>query len=201
MEALMAIVPVKPFAEAKQRLSPVLTEEERAGLARRLLKRTLLKLSRARGIMRVAVVSRDEQALSIAREYGAWSIPETHQELNQALTQATRVAVANGAQAVLMVPTDLPRLRVRDVEKLIALGAPAPRVVIAPAHRDGGTNALLLNPPTLMQFTFGENSFAAHRSHAIAAGAHVEAYQSENVAFDIDVPEDLQRMPNLKSEI
>lgn len=197
----MAIVPVKPFAEAKQRLGPVLTEQERAGLARRLLKRTLLKLSRARGLMRVAVVSRDEQALSIAREYGAWSILEAHEELNQALTQATRVAVANGAQSVLMVPTDLPRLRVRDVEKLIALGAPAPRVVIAPAHRDGGTNALLLNPASVIQFAFGENSFAMHQARALAAGAHVEVYQSENIAFDIDVPEDLQRMPNLRSEI
>ncbi|RIK16501.1 MAG: 2-phospho-L-lactate guanylyltransferase, partial [Chloroflexi bacterium] len=159
-------VPVKPLAESKTRLAGVLDENERATLTRKLLERTLLKLSRARGIDRVVVISRDENVLKLARKFGAWSILETNANLNDALEQARRVCVANGARALLIVPADLPKLRVRDIEKIIALGEPAPCVVIAPAQRDGGTNALLLNPAHDFVFQFGENSFDAHLAQA-----------------------------------
>src|SRR4051794_15980728 len=118
MDALMAIVPVKPLAEAKTRLASILDVKERTALARRLLERTLLKLTRTRGIASVVVISRDEAGLRLARKYGAWSITESNGDddagntLNRALEQARRVCVANGARAVLVVPADLPRLRV-----------------------------------------------------------------------------------------
>lgn len=192
----MAIVPVKPLAEGKSRLAGVLDDEERVALSRRLLERALLKLTRARGIASIVVVSRDEPVLKIARKYGAFGILETMPNdipagLNEALEQARRVCLANGARAVLVMPADLPRLRVRDVENLIALGEPAPRVVIAPAARDGGTNALLLNPANAIPFHFGENSFAGHRAAAATNNIPIQLYTSDTVAFDLDVPEDL----------
>lgn len=187
----MAIVPVKPLDEAKSRLAGVLTPEERIALARRLLDRTLLKLTRARGITRVALISRDARALKIGRKFGAWTILESHPNLNEALEQARRVCFANGGRALLVIPADLPRLRVRDVEKMIALGEPAPRVVIAPAARDGGTNALLLNPADAIAFQFGEASFAGHCAAAKDLEIPVALYNSDTVTFDLDLPEDL----------
>lgn len=187
----MAIVPVKPLVEAKTRLTGVLDENERVALARRLLERTLLKLARARGISSVAVISRDASVLKIARRHGAFGVLETNTNLNDALEQARRVCVANGARALLIIPADLPRLRVRDLEKIIALGESAPRVVLVSAARDGGTNALLLNPANDFQFAFGENSFAAHVAEAEYSKWKVEIYNSDTVTFDLDVPEDL----------
>ncbi len=187
----MAIVPVKPLAESKSRLAGVLNENERAELSRRLLERTLLKLTRARGIARVVVISRDENVLKIARKFGAFGILETNANLNDALEQARRVCIANGARALLIVPADLPKLRVRDIEKMIALGEPAPRIVIAPAARDGGTNALLLNPAHDFVFQFGENSFNAHVAEAKNKNQQIEIYDSDTVTFDLDLPEDL----------
>jgi len=207
MPSLIAIVPVKPFAESKTRLAGVLDESERIALTRKLLERTLLKLTRARGIARVVVVSRDEKVLKIARKFGAWSILETNADLNGALDQARRVCMANGARALLILPADLPKLRVRDIEKIIALGEPAPRIVIAPAARDGGTNALLLNPAHDFVFQFGESSFDAHvreiadgqvaggkvvGGQVVGSRYQVEIYRSDTVAFDVDVPEDLE---------
>ena len=189
----MAIVPVKPLADAKTRLAGVLNENERAALAKKLLERTLLKLSRARGLDRVCVISRDETVLHIARKFNAWSIVESHNELNRALEQARQVCIANGAQAVLIVPADLPRVRVRDIEKMIASGEHAPCMVIAPAPRDGGTNALLLHPAHAIDFQFGENSFAKHCIAAERAGLDILHYDTDTVAFDLDVPEDLAR--------
>jgi 2-phospho-L-lactate/phosphoenolpyruvate guanylyltransferase len=191
MDALMAIIPVKPLAEAKSRLASVLSPDERVALAQRLLERTLLKVTRARGLLGVVVISRDPQVLQTARKYGAWSLVETHSTLNQALDQARRVCIANGARAVLVVPADLPRLRVRDVEQVIALGEPAPCVVIAPARRDEGTNLLLLNPATVLAFQFGVHSFVQHRLSAAQAAIPIQIYDVDRVAFDLDLPEDL----------
>jgi 2-phospho-L-lactate guanylyltransferase len=190
----MAIVPMKPFAEAKRRLAEVLDGTARAELSRGLLMRTLGVLTRARGITRVAVVSRDEQVLRIARSCGAWGMYETGHGLNEALEQATRVAKANGVQSVLIVPADLPTLEVRDIEKIIEFGMNPPAVVIAPARRDQGTNALLVNPSGLINYAFGEMSFVEHQRYAERAGARVEIYWSESVAFDVDLPEDARAL-------
>lgn len=187
----MAIVPVKPFAEAKTRLAEVLGPVERAQLARRLLERTLHKATHARGLARVVVISRDSEALQLARRRGAWSVVESHPGLNEALEQATRVCVANGARAVLILPADLPRLRVRDIEQIIALGEPAPCLVIAPAQHDGGTNALLVNPAGAIPYAFGENSFSQHCYLAEQRGLRVKIYSSDTVTLDLDRPEDL----------
>jgi 2-phospho-L-lactate guanylyltransferase len=146
----------------------------------------------------VVVISRDAAALKIARKYGAWSILESNATLNEALEQARRVCVANGAQALLVVAADLPRLRVRDVEKLAALGEDVPQVVIVPATRDGGTNALLLNPANAIPFLFGEASFAKHAAAARELGLPVQEYTSDTVTFDLDVPEDLDVAVNSK---
>lgn len=207
LEGLMAIVPVKGLTGAKMRLAPLLSDAERIALARRLLKRTLLKLSRARGIARITVISRDPQVLQIARAYGAWSIVESQPDgsampvaqagLNDALEQATRTCMANGARALLVVPVDLPRLRVRDVEKMIVLGEPAPALVIAPARRDAGTNALLLNPAGDFHYAFGDDSFEKHVAQARARFWRVEVYQSDTVTLDLDLPEDYQALQTM----
>ncbi len=186
----MAIVPMKPFGEAKQRLATVMEPAARAELAQELFKHTLQVLHRAQGIARIAVVSRDAQVLKLARRQRAWAMWETHRGLNEALEQATRVAIANGVRAVLVVPADLPKLTTGDIERMVELGSKPPCVVIAPARRDDGTNALLVNPAGLIQYAFGVASSAEHQRRAVQAGAQVEIYRSENIAFDLDLPED-----------
>ncbi|MGE5138593.1 MAG: 2-phospho-L-lactate guanylyltransferase [Rudaea sp.] len=193
-DPILAVVPCKPFAEAKQRLAQVLDAGERADLSRRLLEHALAVLSRARGISRVAVVSRDDEVLRVARGRGAWAIWEAQAGLNVALEQATRVAVANGFRGVLILPADLPNVETREVEEIVALAQTPPCVVIAPAQRDEGTNALLVRPAGFIDYAFGEKSSVEHRRRAEAAGARVEVYRSPGLAFDLDLPEDWHSM-------
>jgi 2-phospho-L-lactate guanylyltransferase len=170
-DALMAIVPMKPFAEAKQRLAGTLEPTARAALSVEMFEHTLHVLQAAKGIERVAVVSRDEKVLQRARRHHAWAIWETNQGLNEALEQGTRVAMANGVRAVLIVPADLPRLTTGDIEEIVRRGKEGPCVVIAPARRDQGTNALLVNPAGLIRYAFGDKSFVEHQHRAEQAGA------------------------------
>ncbi|MGE5141510.1 MAG: 2-phospho-L-lactate guanylyltransferase [Rudaea sp.] len=192
--SLMAVVPVKPFAEAKRRLAEVLDEVARSELSHYLMERTLGVLSRVDGIDRVLVISRDPAALQAARRSGAWSIWESGSGLNSALEQATRIALANGADSLLVVPADLPFLTEQDVVALMELGPEPPCLVIAPADRDQGTNALLSKPAGLFRYAFGESSYAEHCRRAERAGAQVQVCRSDGIAFDLDLPEDWERV-------
>lgn len=186
--SVYCIIPAKPYAEAKSRLSPVLTDAQRTTLSRWLLRRTL-RLALAI-VGRVVVVSRDRVLLMHAKAAGAWGLLETSPGLNPALTQAARFAQARGASGVLILPTDLPRLKAQDMEAILTLGAASPVTVIAPCRRETGTNALLLRPPDLIRFAFGPNSFAAHCAAARAVGVEPVIYRAASIAFDLDTPQD-----------
>jgi 2-phospho-L-lactate guanylyltransferase len=89
------------------------------------------------------------------------------------------------------MPADLPQITIQDVWELYQLGLSGPGVVIAPS-RDGGTNALLLRPPGVIEFAFGPRSFERHCLLAQAAGLPVRVLDSPTLAIDVDWPEDLQ---------
>ena len=192
--ALMAVVPVKPFAEAKRRLADILDVGARSELSHYMLERTLGVLGRVDGIDRMLVISRDPAALQVGRRAGAWSIWESGSGLNPALEQATRIAMANGADSLLVVPADLPFLTEQDVRSMVDLGPTPPCLVIAPAGRDQGTNALLTNPAGLFRYAFGESSYDEHCRRAAQAGAEVQVYKADGTAFDLDLPEDWERV-------
>lgn len=189
MDNLWLLVPVKPFDEAKSRLATVLPEAERAALSRYLLTRTITLASDTGLFARVLVVSRDCAALDLAKILGALPLLEEEADLNLALMQATRHAETALADAILVLPADLPLLTARDLTDLCTAGREGD-VVLAPS-RDGGTNALLIHLPAPFAFAFGENSFSAHRHRAVAAGREVKILHSETLALDLDWPDDL----------
>jgi 2-phospho-L-lactate guanylyltransferase len=192
--ALWLVVPVKPLAEGKSRLAGVIPAAARADLSRRWLTHLLQTAQQWGGFAGVAVVSRDPAVWALAQTFGAQPIVERGvargDDLNQALAQAQAVALAAGAEAVLVLPADLPCLTVADLAALDRLAAAGPGVVIAPAH-DAGTNALLLRPPGAIAYHFGEGSFAAHVAAATAAHLPCRVVRSKTLALDIDLPEDL----------
>ena len=92
-----AIVPVKPLRRAKSRLGSVLGAEERLALSREMLNRVLEALVRVPEIERTLLVSRDSEAMALARHHGARTLSERPPiDLNQALQQATRAAIGSG---------------------------------------------------------------------------------------------------------
>lgn len=118
------------------------------------------------------------------------SLPK-EDKLNRALTQATQRAIALGADATLVLPIDLPLITVDDVHQLNKLGTQQQGAVIT-RSQDGGTNALLLRPPNVIDYAFGINSFDRHCESAIAAGYPYKILESPTLAFDLDGPEDWQ---------
>lgn len=190
---LWAIIPVKPLRRGKSRLSGVLSLEARTALNHYLLSNTLDILASVREIEYTLVVSRDPEALTIAREYGARTVQEQGSpQLNIALTRATMVAMSHSVQGVLIVPADLPLITVDDIHEVIKRSSDPPVVVITPDRHQQGTNALLISPPGLIHYDFGAGSFQRHCIQAMKAGARLEICERSSVALDIDFPEDLE---------
>lgn len=192
-----AIVPVKPLRRSKSRLSPVLSDDERAALSQDMLLRTLDVLGGVPKLEHTLVVSRDPKALALAREHGARTVMERGTpELNRALIRATVVAKGYGVSAVLILPADLPLITQEDVEQILSLATDPPVVVVAPDRHGTGTNALLSAPPGLIEYDFGPDSFLRHKERVAASGARLEICQLPSFELDVDDPEDLELVTN-----
>ena len=187
------IVPVKPLNQAKTRLAQVLSPEERQHLAETMLRHVLGVVQHVPQLMGTLVISRDNKALTIAREYGARTVQESGApELNAALMRATQVISRLNGSAILILPADLPLIVQEDVQGIIHMGENEPSVVIATDQHQDGTNALFIRPPGLFDYAYGPGSFRRHIDKGREAGAEVHVYQSERLSLDIDMPSDLK---------
>lgn len=198
--SLWAIIPVKPLRRGKSRLSGVLSEDERALLNYTMLSNTLKIVADVAEISDRLVVSRDPAALALAREYGARTLQEDgNPGLNMALRRATVVAQVYAASGVLILPADLPLLSQADVKELIAYTNKPPVVVVAPDRRGEGTNALLSSPAGLIEYHFGPGSFQKHVQAAQKQNVHVEICSLSALGLDLDYPEDLELLRQMKA--
>ena len=199
---LWAIVPVKPLRRGKSRLAGTLTEDERTELNKALLQHTLETLSGLKEVNKVLVVSRDPNALTIAREHGAKTVQEDGQpHLNTALQRATIVAQVYATRGVLILPADLPLVTPEDIQTLLDRAVKPPVVVIAPDRHGRGTNALLIAPAGLIEYDFGENSFQRHCDRARRAGARIEVVDLPSLGLDLDNPEDFEIVKSMENTI
>ncbi len=199
---LWAIIPVKPLRRGKSRLAGALSEDERTQLNRTLLEHTLKTLSGIRELEEVLVISRDPQALTIARNHGARTVREDGQpELNTALKRATVIAQVYATRGVLVLPADLPLITREDVLTLIQHADDPPVVVIAPDRHGKGTNALLMSPSGLIEYDFGEDSFQRHCDRVRESGARLEIVDLPSLGLDLDIPEDLEIIRNLERNL
>jgi 2-phospho-L-lactate guanylyltransferase len=188
------IVLIKDFNSAKQRLQPALGPKARRDLARRNAK---LAVRAAAAGDHVLVVAGSEEVAGLARGWGAEVLAEPRQEgQNVAAARGIAKAVEGGADAVLLLSSDLPLVTVaaiRDVLESAALQE-GPVAVAVPAVGRGGTNALYLRPPHAIALHFGSDSLAKFRQEAESRGIDFAIHHSEAMALDLDEPGDLARL-------
>jgi 2-phospho-L-lactate guanylyltransferase len=192
-----ALIPVKGFRNAKQRLSALLDAADRELLAEVMFRDVLKQVLKARGLVETYVVTGDSKVAAIATSLGAQLIRE---EVEKGETDAVDFARSELQQlqreAVLIVPGDMPLVRSVDIEEVLAQvpeGAGSPFALLVPSHDRLGTNALLLAPPDIIKLRFGYDSFTYHMSQLSAQGLPLRFIENERLALDIDEPKDLER--------
>jgi 2-phospho-L-lactate/phosphoenolpyruvate guanylyltransferase len=186
-----AVLPVKRFAEAKQRLASGIDEEQRLALVAAMLADVLEAVAAARMIERIIVVSDEPGAAGPAAEVGAELIPDTpgagHSEATLAGIER---AIEAGAECVVLLPGDCPLLDPRELDRLLT-GVPSRYVAIVPDRHGTGTNALVLAPPGSIRPAFGEGSRERHVTAARGAGVPFAVEEIPSLGLDLDTPADV----------
>jgi 2-phospho-L-lactate/phosphoenolpyruvate guanylyltransferase len=196
----MILVPVKNLAHAKQRLSAVLTPEERLALAQAMCDDVLQELARWQVRLGVAVVTDDPFARDLATRFDFEVIADT---VNPGETGAIEMATAEcrrrGAERTLVVPADIPLIETSELQKIVD-SAPPGGAVLVPDAAGRGTNAALRAPADLFALRFGNDSFLPHLAAAKATGKPCVVLKLPGIALDVDRPDDLKELAAAKGE-
>jgi 2-phospho-L-lactate/phosphoenolpyruvate guanylyltransferase len=184
-----AILPVKSFGAAKQRLSSLLGSGSRQALAQAMFQDVLASLRKVEGIERIVVVASEPSVEFAADEQVTLLEDEVSEGQSAAAAAGIRWAVASGFERVLLVPGDTPLASQTEIDALLA-NAPE-QVVIVPDRHGTGTNGLLLRPPTAIEPSFGPDSLKRHVAAADAAGVAHRVERVPSLGFDVDTAEDL----------
>jgi len=198
-----AVLPVKSFGRAKQRLDGAVGQPDRSELAAAMVADVLGALGAVAALDDVIVVTAEPRAAAAARAAGAQVVDDPVEAgQSDAAARGVAAAVARGAERVLLVPGDCPTLDAGEVGAVLDGFADA-GVVIVPDRHGAGTNALRLTPPEVIAPAFGPGSCARHAALGAAAGAVVRVAEAPSLELDVDTPGDLaalrgalQRLPN-----
>jgi 2-phospho-L-lactate guanylyltransferase len=187
-----AVLPVKSFAKAKQRLGEAVGGSDREELAAAMVGDVLAVLGAVAQLDDVIVVTAEPVAADEAERAGAVVVHDPDEwGQSAAANRGIDAALVRGAQRALLVPGDCPAVDPGEVGRLLERAIAEPSVVIVPDRHGSGTNALLLAPPGAVEPSFGTGSFARHAARARAAGAAVKVCELPSLGLDIDTPDDL----------
>ncbi|HTA13599.1 MAG TPA: NTP transferase domain-containing protein [Solirubrobacteraceae bacterium] len=205
----VAILPVKRFPIAKQRLGQSVAESLRASLARAMVGDVLSALCECPTIEATIVVTREPAVASAARYIGAIVVEDSAEDgQSAAVSLGLERALQDGFGRALCVPGDCPTLDPHELVTLLeagvedaesetsagserSLNALRNEVVIIPDRHGSGTNGLLLCPPDALSPSFGPDSRARHEQLADGAGASWRIERPASLLLDIDTGEDL----------
>jgi 2-phospho-L-lactate/phosphoenolpyruvate guanylyltransferase len=193
----VAVLPVKSFPNAKQRLSSGLDPQLRRQLAEVMLCDVVDALA-ATTLDGVIVVTAGDAVAAIALERGISVIREGRdQGHNTAAELGVKEALRLDAERALLVPGDCPALDAGEIDELLARSPGERSLVIVPDRHGTGTNALLITPPDALAPSFGPGSCQRHVGLARAAGIAYEVVEVPSLALDIDTPQDLDALAGL----
>jgi len=179
--AVVTLVPVKAFTQAKRRLSPTLGPAERAALARTMADGVLVAAAAAP----VAVACDDAEVATWAESRGARVVWTAGLGLDGAVARGLEVLAGDGYRQVIVAHADLPLAT--DLTRV----AHFPGVTIVPDRHEDGTNVLCVPCTPAFPFAYGPGSFRRHHAAARALGHDVHIARLPDLSWDVDVPDDL----------
>jgi 2-phospho-L-lactate guanylyltransferase len=192
--ATAAILPVKRFDEAKQRLGETLGASTRAALAAAMFADVLAQIRRAAALDTIVVVSGEPGVQRVAREAGATVIDDPADKGQSAAARAGLArAAAKGFERALLVPGDCPLADPVEIDLLLR-GSTRQDVVIVPDRHNTGTNALLLDPSGPFEPKFGPGSLARHVEQAQHRALEHIVTTVPSLGLDVDTGDDLDQL-------
>jgi 2-phospho-L-lactate guanylyltransferase len=189
----VAVLPVKRWDAAKQRLAEDFGKGTRRALVEAMVTDVLIALRRSKKVDLTLVITKEPGVEALAHGYDADAVHDTAAETHSAAAAlGVQRAVERGARRVLLIPGDCPAMDPKEVDALLARPvAEDGEVVIIPDRHGTGTNGLLLTPPQIIQPAFGPGSRERHERLAAEAGASCVVEEVRSIVLDVDTAEDL----------
>lgn len=186
MDNIYAIIPVSKFKNAKTRLSPFLSEEEREKLLKVMLQDVTDTLKRY--VDKIFIISRDEDVLTYAKSLKLDTILENeNSNLNKALTQAMKFCKGK-TRKVIIVPSDIPLIGKTNIAMLIEASKSLDFIIVP--SKGGGTNMMIMKPMAIHTH-FEGFSYKEHINAAERKKLNPQVHDSLFMALDVNTTEDL----------
>ena len=113
---------------------------------------------------------------------------QTPRHLNGAVQSGVDQLARAGVRRVVVAHADLPRAAG------LASIADGDGVVLVPDRRHDGTNVAVVPTAAGFRFSYGPGSFDRHREEARRLGLRLRVVEDPRLAFDVDVPDDLDAL-------
>ncbi len=182
------VLPVKSFSDAKTRLASALAPSRRKLLAKAMLEDVLDAASEVKPLCNIAIATSSREVVEFAHGRCTAVIDDAGAiGTNAAVKAALAQLSSQGANAVAVLPSDIPLIHAGDIFDLLA-GAKRSGVALAPASIDNGTNGFAMASPALMPPCFGPDSFTRHLEAARAIGINAKIIDNGRFGLDLDDP-------------
>ena len=186
MDDIYAIIPVTKFKNAKTRLSPFLSEEEREKLLKVMLRDVTDTLKKH--VDKIFIISRDQDVLDYAESLNVNTILENdNSNLNKALTQAMKLCKGK-TKKIIIVPSDIPLIGKTNIKMLIDAGKSLDFIIVP--SKGGGTNMIIMKPMAI-HTKFEGFSYKKHVQTAERKKLNPQVHDSFFMALDVNTTEDL----------
>ena len=198
---MWVVIPVKQISQAKQRLSKILSSEERRDFFSAMLEDVLSMMVKIDFFEKIILATNCSHAISIAGRHGI-----THFEtgpddgLNLAAGETVNHLLENGISDMFLIPADIPLITEEEINSAIKAHPSAPSLTIIPSRDKLGSNCLLLSPPSMMPMKFGPDSYFRHLEIAQSNGLKINTMELPGFGLDIDEPADLFELLNLEGD-
>ena len=187
-----AIIPVKTFSKAKTRLNLQQTSKEE--ICSIMLQEVLKTISASKLINKIVMVSKDEAALKIGRQFNVVELFDDESGVNNAINLADKYLFDKKFDCSVIFPQDIPIMTSFDIDTLLGFIRSIDSVIIVPSRQFNGTNALVRCPASLMQTKYDMGSYTHQMDAANAKAKNISIALIRRMMLDIDDESDLTFM-------
>jgi len=185
---------VKSFSKAKTRLN--LPQIQKEGVCLKMFDEVLRTVSNCKSIDKILVVSKDEQAMKLSKQYNAMQIFDHETGVNDAMDLANEYLIDKKYDCSIMFPQDIPIMKPSDIDNIFSFFKSEMGVIIVPSRQFNGTNALLQSPVGIMNTQYDRGSYRYQLDAAKAATKNTSIALIRRIMLDIDDSSDLSLMLN-----
>ena len=187
-----AIIPVKTFSKAKTRLN--LQQDCKEEICSLMLQEVLRTVSDCKIVNQIILVTKDEDALKIGRQFNVVGIFDDELGVNNAINLADEYLSDKNFDCSVIFPQDIPTMTSTDIETLLGFIKSTNSVIIVPSRQFNGTNALVRCPSGLMQTKYDLGSYTHQIDAARTRTNNISIALIRRMMLDIDDESDLAFM-------